>query len=70
MTTIAVADTNPSKSVNDPLASHLIPETISDRRYENEGRTQSYRRGKLLGKVNLCDYSSFVVLLLMWTVGL
>jgi len=40
-----------AKAAKDPLASHLIPELIEDRRYENEGRILSFKRGKLLGKV-------------------
>ena len=42
---------NAAKAVKDPLSSSLIPEIIEDRRYENEGRILSYKRGKLLGKV-------------------
>lgn len=40
-----------AKAAKDPLASHLIPEFIEDRRYEKEGRILSFKRGKLLGKV-------------------
>jgi hypothetical protein len=40
-----------ARAAKDPLASHLIPELIEDRRYESEGRILSFKRGKLLGKV-------------------
>lgn len=51
MATAVHKDGDVGKTEKDPLASHLIPETIEDRRYEAEGRITTYRRGKLLGKV-------------------
>jgi hypothetical protein len=51
MATQAGSDQNAARVEKDPLASHLIPEMIEDRKYESEGRVLSYRRGKLLGKV-------------------
>lgn len=57
MASAAVSEQDPSKVVKDPLASHLIPDMIEDRRYENEGRVMSYKKGKLLGKVLLLFFA-------------